>query len=516
MISILYVDDEPAILDSCKKYLEHTGSFVVTTALSGKEALEKIRTSSFDAIIADYQMADINGLDLLKIIRNEFPGMPFIIFTGKGREDVVIDAFENGVDFYVQKGGEPRAQYTDLIHKLGRAVENHRIKERLERSEEKFSSFVQHFDGIAFRINPSGNFFLLEGTVEEITGYTKKDFTSGRVYLERLIHPDDRGRFFAEVHRLGTVPGAGADIVFRIVRRDGPVRWLHGIMRNSRTRDNTIVHIQGAFYDITFLHSTQEELILTEKKWRAIITRAPVIISVIDQNGRFLFINKARPPADPAGLAGTMAGRYLAPGSEHILTTGIQRVIATGEIFRFESEVPLGREVTEWLSHQVSPVTWNGAADAVLVVSTNITERKWLEQNLRTSEEQYRAIVTASGDAIVTIDREGHITFVSPRVYDIFRIPPEMPPEGLGVLAFVDPAFHQIALWRMQMILAGDLDADPHEYLLIAHDGTKFRGELVTTPLHDASGGINSLLVLIRDISRRKKTQDTADDILVP
>lgn len=505
MISVLYVDDEPAVLDSCKKYLEHTGSFAVTTALSGKEALEKIRTSSFDAVISDYQMADINGLDLLKIIRNQLPDMPFIIFTGKGREEVVIDAFEHGVDFYVQKGGNPRVQYTDLMHKIERAVEDHRTKERLERSEEKFLNFVRNFDGIAFQINATGRFFLLEGTVEEISGYGRDDFLSGTVTLNTIVHADDKVRFLDEIRHLSTVPNARSDSVFRIVRKDGHIRWLHGILHNICMKNNDILHIQGALYDITYLTSAQEELVRTEAKWRAIITKAPVIISVINRAGQILFINKSRPPHKPSSLTGKRAADYLAPAEADMMEQALQRVFASGEIIRFESAVPMGESNTEWLSHQLSPITWNGSDDAVLIVSTIITERKWLEQNLRSSEEQYRAIIAALGDGIVILDPEGKITFASPRAYDIFEVPRDEQIIGKNAMDYIDPSFHQIGQWRMNNVLSGDIDAEPFEYLLVSREGSKFRGELVTTPLRDSSGNISSLLVLVRDIRRRKK-----------
>ena len=170
---------------------------------------------------------------------------------------------------------------------------------------------------------------------------------------------------------------------------------------------------------------------------------------------------------------------------------------------RFESAVPLGGRITEWLSHQVSPITWDGPQEAVLMVSTVITERKWLEENLRDSEEQYRAIVTASGDGILIMDPEGRITFVSPRVYEILEVPVDEPLTGKDALEFIDPVCQIIARTRMTAILAGDLDAEPFAYILLSRQGNRFRGELVTTPLHDAGGAISGLLVLIRDISRR-------------
>ncbi|HII97789.1 MAG TPA: response regulator, partial [Methanoregula sp.] len=236
MIRILYVDDEPTILDTTRRILEKQGSFTVTCALSGKDALEQIRTTPFDIVVADYQMEDITGLDLLRIIRNENDAMPFIIFTGRGREEIVIEAFENGVDFYVQKGGDARSQYAELAHKIEQAVESRKIRKRLARSEEKFSKFLQDFDGIAFQINPSGRFFLLEGTVEETTGYPRSEFLSDYISLEGIIHPDEKRRFLDDMQHLATQPGYRVDSIFRIIRKDGHTRWLHGMLHNICTK----------------------------------------------------------------------------------------------------------------------------------------------------------------------------------------------------------------------------------------------------------------------------------------
>ena len=511
MITVLYVDDEPALLDTCKRYLERTGAFSVVTALSGKLALDLIRAGRFDAVVSDYQMADINGLDLLKIIRAEKPELPFIIFTGRGREDVAIEAFEQGVDFYVQKGGNVKAQFAELVHKIERAVENRRIKKKLDQTEKRFQSFLNNFDGIAFQVSSDRRFHLLEGTVEETTGYPKEEFLSGNITFPSIIHPNDQQQYADNFLQLSTVPGFRADSVFRIIRKDGNQRWLHGILHNICTKKMDIVHIQGELYDITRLKTTQEELERNEEKWRSVITRAPVIISVLDREGKFLFINKSRPPKKPSDLIGSSAGEYLAPDQQVDLENALYRVHNTGETIRFESQVHLGEQVTEWLSHQVSPASWNGNISATLVVSTVITERKWLEQNLRDSEEQYRAIVTASGDGIVILDPEGMITFGSPRVFDIFAIPCDQPLTGKSAMDFIDPADQPVARQRMKRILDGDIDAEPFVYQLVRQNGSRVRGELVSTPLRDATGTINSILVLIRDISCRQDARPGPD-----
>ena len=95
----------------------------VITALSAKAALELLKNTSCDAIISDYEMPEIDGIEFLKIIREKYPRLPFIIFTGKGREEIVIESLNNGADYYVRKGGDPKAQFAELTSKVRHAVE---------------------------------------------------------------------------------------------------------------------------------------------------------------------------------------------------------------------------------------------------------------------------------------------------------------------------------------------------------------------------------------------------------
>jgi PAS domain S-box-containing protein len=122
-ITVLYVDDEPVMLDTLRLFLERDPEFRVVPALSAKAALELLKTTSCDAIISDYEMPEIDGIQFLKIVREKFPRLPFIIFTGKGREEIVIESLNNGADYYVRKGGDPRAQFAELSSKVKHAVE---------------------------------------------------------------------------------------------------------------------------------------------------------------------------------------------------------------------------------------------------------------------------------------------------------------------------------------------------------------------------------------------------------
>lgn len=131
MTSVLYVDDDQALLELVKLYLEKSKTMKIDVVESVAEAQEKIRTTRYDAIISDYQMPETDGITFLKELRREYPMLPFIIFTGKGREDVVIEALNFGADHYIQKGGDPRSMFAELKHHIERAVERKRANESI-------------------------------------------------------------------------------------------------------------------------------------------------------------------------------------------------------------------------------------------------------------------------------------------------------------------------------------------------------------------------------------------------
>ncbi|PKL59196.1 MAG: hypothetical protein CVV33_09080, partial [Methanomicrobiales archaeon HGW-Methanomicrobiales-4] len=154
-MSILYVDDEQELLFIGKKFLERSEEFRVDVMTSALEALKSSPIQSYDAIVSGYLMPGMDGIAFLKVVR-EHGDVPFILFTGRGCEEVVIEAINNGADFYQQKGRDPEFQFAMLAHKIRQAVKKNKAIEELRRNEEHYRTFLNDQTEMIVRLTPDG------------------------------------------------------------------------------------------------------------------------------------------------------------------------------------------------------------------------------------------------------------------------------------------------------------------------------------------------------------------------
>jgi PAS domain S-box-containing protein len=137
LIRVLAVDDEPELGMLSKEFLEMHGDMKVDTLTSVPEARAALSVCRYDAIVSDYQMPGEDGIHFLKSLRASGDQIPFILFTGKGREEVVIEALNNGADSYLQKGGMPAPMYVELEHRIRTAVRKHQADKEVEQRNRK-------------------------------------------------------------------------------------------------------------------------------------------------------------------------------------------------------------------------------------------------------------------------------------------------------------------------------------------------------------------------------------------
>jgi DNA-binding response OmpR family regulator len=98
----LLVDDEPGFIEILTKRLKRRG-FKVTSVLSGTEALRSLRRQDYDVVVLDLKMEDMDGIEVLRILKTIAPEIPVIILTGHGSEQAAVDGLALGAFDYLMK-----------------------------------------------------------------------------------------------------------------------------------------------------------------------------------------------------------------------------------------------------------------------------------------------------------------------------------------------------------------------------------------------------------------------------
>ncbi len=116
IINVLLVDDEKGYLNVLSNRLSRR-SIIATKAFSGTEAIQILRKKDFDVVVLDLKMEDMNGIEVLKIIKKMVPELPVIILTGHGSQEAAREGISFGAFDYLTKPCE----LVDLMDKIKQA-----------------------------------------------------------------------------------------------------------------------------------------------------------------------------------------------------------------------------------------------------------------------------------------------------------------------------------------------------------------------------------------------------------
>ena len=258
MLHILYIDDEPDLLDICKIFLEESGEFVVDTAVSPQKGLNDLKKREYDAVVCDYQMPEIDGITLLKMLRSGGSSIPFILFTGRGREEVVIQALNNGADFYLQKGGDPEAQFAELAHKVRQAVGKRKADELLRETNVYLNNLITNASGPIVTWDVDSRITRFNRAFEKLTGFSEADIL-GQDF--DILFPEKTRADSLDLIVRALFGEKWESVEIPVRTADGEVRTVIWNSANIYAQDGT-THIatvaQGT--DITERKKTEEDL----------------------------------------------------------------------------------------------------------------------------------------------------------------------------------------------------------------------------------------------------------------
>ena len=413
-IRVLHVDDDACFLKTAKAILEMQGTIQVETASSVEEAVGKMKTEKYDVVVCDYQMPRKDGLQFLKELREKRNGIPFIIFTGKGREEVAIKALNLGADGYFSKMGHPETVYGELAHGISQAVET-------KKTEQKLAFQAHLLSSVHDALTATDENFIItywNQIAEEMFGWTAKEAI---------------GQTAKELFQTN-VPGSSRTEAIDKLLKDGFYSGEVYYCRKGGTYVLTDVHStavrspRGEFKgtvsclrDITGRKKAEEQAEKTSEELTRTFDAITDFVFNIDRDYRIVRVNKKICEAlkkKPEELVGKRCYEVVHGTDKPFPSCPHKRTLETGKAASGEINDPnLG--LTLLVSN--SPIfDERGELIQCVHVAKDITEHKKAVKSLLCSEEKFRNIFESATDVMVLFDATGRILDVNKKAVEAF------------------------------------------------------------------------------------------------
>lgn len=277
-LRVLVVEDEFITGSDIRSSLLEMGYDVPRVVDNGPDAVRAAGEMRPDVVLMDITLSgEMDGIAAAGRIRSDY-NIPVIFLTAHS-DDATFEKARITEPFgYIIKPFEPRS----LRISIEMARYKHAIDDQLRKSEERYRGFVQNFLGIAYRRMPDLSPVFMHGAIRAMTGYSEQEFTGGAVRWESLLHPEDAAGVL-ETNR--AVAGGGERSLtreYRILDKEGNVRWIHELMQFVDNRKGDPPYIQGACYDITERKNAEDAIRLANRKLNLLnnITRHDILNSV--------------------------------------------------------------------------------------------------------------------------------------------------------------------------------------------------------------------------------------------
>jgi len=494
-IKVLHVDDDQAFLKVAKQCLDTQGKFEVDTASSVDEALEKLKKTDYDAVVSDYQMPGKDGLEFLKELREKGNIVPFIVFTGKGREQVAITALNLGADQYIDKHGDPETVYYELAHALSQAVDRRSAQIESLKREAKLNAILESSPEAITITDLNGNIVECNQATVVLHGFESKEELIGKNSLE-LIAKKDREKAIQNLKKT-LESGSVKAVEYTCLTMDGlefPTELSASVVRDPSGKPEHFVAITK---DITERKKAEEEM----RNNALILENIADSVIVTDLEGRITFWNEGASKIfgfSAEEILGENIAKVSKPKEREQVAPAQLEQVRKGVLFLGEWEGVRKDGEPVWLM-LTTKILKNSQGETVgmIGVGKDITEREKMEQQLRIKE----AAVASSINGVAFADLEGKLTYVNSSFLEMWGYANENEVLGRPAEDFwssKENAVEVVKALEHKGGWVGDLMAKKK-------DGSTFEVQLSGSMVKDKTGKPSCMMGSFLDITERRK-----------
>lgn len=285
-IRVLHVDDDPDLADLATTFLEREDDrFNTETATSASEGLNRLPEREFDCIISDHDMPGQSGIEFLEAVREDYPDLPFILYTGKGSEEVASEAISKEVTDYLQKGSSTE-QYELLANRVRNAVEQYRSIQEAKQTRRRLRNLAESTTHCVWMFDRDWEELLFISGYEEVWDRPTETIRDNPQDFLEGVHPADRDFVRDAMEQMSN--GEPIDIEYRIRRGNGERGWVWVQGEPVFDDDGRVKSVVGFTRDITDRKQRQREL----ERYVRIVENLPVGVFRTTPDGEFIDVNE--------------------------------------------------------------------------------------------------------------------------------------------------------------------------------------------------------------------------------
>jgi PAS domain S-box-containing protein len=498
VISVLLVDDDPGLLEITRIYLQKHKNFSLDSALSAEEALGKMKKEAYDVIVSDYDMPVMNGIEFLKKIRSSGNETPFILFTGKGQEQVAMDAINNGADYYLMRAGDPKNEFLSLTHKIKKGVAYRQAEIELRESEERLRLLLNSLPSGVLVIDAETHEIISANPAAlKMVGYSKNE-VEGRTCYNFICPAEewecpvtDHGQVMESIERV------------LLTKDNSKIPVIKSVANITLGGRPVLVE---SFIDLTEQKKIEKALHESREKYRTLVEEIHDMIWLIDSKGRFKYVSPRSfsllgyPPEE---MIGHLPSEFLSfEDAKWIREMFEKQVLEHKKLHLIQTHTHHKDGRTLILESSAIPYfSKKGTILGFRGVSRDITEIKKAES----VQALLAAIVTSSDDAIIGEDLAHHITAWNRGAERIFGYTPD---EIIGIEALrlvPDDEVHDHHE-LLEKVLKGEY-LEHFETARLKKDGSLVEVSLSVSPIRDRKNDIVGIATIARDLTKQRETE---------